>query len=455
MKKSLRFMLVAACLLMLFTGCTDSTSTTPEHGNDNHISANSDPETGGCIRVHSSSDPDALHAYAATTGSANYVKELIFQYLYDFDPETAEMVPVLAKDRAIISDDGLAFTFEIREEAVWDNNNEPITGEDYAFSVKAMLNPISESPHIRGYYSFIKEVQVDPNNKKRFTVLTDEPFFLSEYAVAGFEIVSKKFYDPKGYLDNITIPQILDAETISNNPDLIAFNTDFHSERNKRQPDGVYGSGPYKLDNWTTGSSITLSRKKDWWGYKTGIKSWPFEAYADKIIFKTIPDRSSALQAAAAGEIDVMRDVPGEEFTKFRNDSSNSISRQFNLHTPDSYTYVYIGLNSCPPAGRSPVLKERAVRRALAHLTNVKRIIKSVYNDYGSAIVGPISPHNTNEYNTTLQPIPFDIEKAKSLLEEAGWVDKDGDGVREKMIQGKNTPLEIKFMLPSSSLTAP
>jgi peptide/nickel transport system substrate-binding protein len=454
MKKNLLSALAAACLLIAFSGCNPG-KPDPDTNPDSADSLNANEDVyGDWIRIYTGSDPDALHPYASTHGSATMVKELIFQYMYDFDPKTNKLVPVLAKDYAIVSEDGLAFTFEMRPEATWDSGK-PITGYDYAFSVKCMLNPISESPHIRGYYSFIKEVQVDPNNERRFTVITEEPFFLSEYSVAGFEVVSKDHFDPNGHLDNITIPEILSDENIKDNPDLIAFNDEFHSEKFKRKPEGVIGSGPYKFASWITGDNITLERKKDWWGYNTGIKGWPFEAYADKLIFKTIPDKAAAILAAQAGEIDVMRDVPSVNFSKFRDDPENPISKNFELHTPDTYTYVYIGMNSCPPPGRDPVLADKKVRRAMAHLTDINRIINNVYDGYGSPIVGPISPHNVTEYNDNLEHIKFDPEKAKELLTEAGWIDSDGDGVRDKVIRGKKTPMELSFFISNSSTTAP
>ncbi|MEM6271275.1 MAG: ABC transporter substrate-binding protein [Bacteroidota bacterium] len=454
MKKNLLLALFTAGLLLIFTGCGSEENGGGETTTTNDSTSSGEPVFGDWIRVHTPSDPDALHPYATTHGSANMIKELMFQYLYDFDIDTKQMTPVLAKDYAIVSEDGLAFTFEMRDEATWDDGS-PITGYDYAFSVKCILNPISESPHLRGYYSFITEVQVDPNNERRFTVLTEEPFFLSEFAVAGFEIISKEFYDPDGRLDNITIAQLRDDSLIADNPYLTAFNKAFHDEKFKRDPEGIYGSGPYRFVNWTTGDNITLERKKEWWGYKVPKKGWPFEAYADKVIFKSIPDRSTALRAAQAGEIDVIRDVPGDEFTKYIEEKDHPINQDFALHRPQSYTYVYLGLNACPPPGRTPVLADKKVRRALAHLTNVNQIIETVYNGYGQPIVGPISPLNVNEYNDNLKPVPFDIDKAKSLLDEAGWTDSDADGVRDKVIGGKKVPLEIEFMISSSSQTAP
>ncbi|MEM7038755.1 MAG: ABC transporter substrate-binding protein, partial [Bacteroidota bacterium] len=214
-------------------------------------------------------------------------------------------------------------------------------------------------------------------------------------------------------------------------------------------------SGAYKVENWSTGDNITLVRKEDWWGDQLHGQQWSFQGWADKIIFKTITDRVTAIRAAAAGEIDVIRDLPGDEFLKIREDKDGEIMKNFNLHTPDTYSYVYLGLNCRPPAGRTPFLEDPRVRKALAHITDVDRIIEKVYSGFGTRIVGPISPHNVNEYHTGLNPVGFDPEKAKALLDEAGWKDSNGDGVRDKEIRGKRVEFEIEFMVSNSSKTAP
>jgi ABC-type transport system substrate-binding protein len=66
--------------------------------------------------------------------------------------------------------EGIAYTFEIHEEAVWDNGT-PITGYDYAFTIKSILNPKVNAAHVRGYIEFISDVIVDPENPKNLQYL--------------------------------------------------------------------------------------------------------------------------------------------------------------------------------------------------------------------------------------------------------------------------------------------
>lgn len=441
-------------IVFLVAGCGGGGTTTDPDGEPTS-SDEATPERGDWIRIYNPSDPDALHPYATTHATATYVKGEIYQYLYVINPRTLDYEPVLVKEMGKPSEDGLEFTFEMRDEAVWDDGS-PITGHDYAFSIKAIRHPQAEAQHIRLYYTFIKDVRVDEANPKKFTIVTSEPFFLAPLAVGGIEVLSKDHYDPKGLLDDIPVEDFWDdakEDQLRDDPRVQEFSEYFHDEKFKRSPEHIYGSGAYKLESWTTGDNITLVRKKDWWGDKLLGQSWGFKAFADKIIFKTITDRNTAVQALKAGEIDVIRDVPGEDFLELKDDEY--IKKNYNLHTPDTYSYIYLGLNGRPPSDRTPFFTDKRVRRALAHLADIDRMIEVVYSGFGTRIIGPISPHNKNEYHPGLDFIKFDPEKAKQLLDEAGWVDSNNNGIRDKEIKGKRVEFEIDFNVSTSSSTAP
>ena len=453
MRNSLGIIFAFALSIFLLPSCGGGDAGNGSNGNDSIPSAG-DPVRGDWIRVYNPSDPDALHPYATFHASSSYVKDHLFQYLVDINPYTLEMVPIIAKDLPQVSEDGMEFTYEIREEAHWDNGD-PIDGYDYEFSVKAMMSPLSEAQHIRVYYMFIKDVKVDESNPKRFTVYTDSPFFLSESAVGGFEISSRKYYDAENLLGKFSVSDFYErGDELADDPDLVKFSEAFHDEKYKREPEGIYGSGPYTVESWTTGDNITLKRKEDWWGDALGDLGYGFRAYADKIIYKTITNRAAAVRAAAAGEVDVVRDIVPDEFIKIR-DEDGPIRQNFNLHTPDTYSMVYLGINTRPPSDRVPYLEDKRVRKALTHLLDVDRVIANIYSGFGTRIISPVSIHNKYEYDPTLKPIPFDPEAAKALLDEAGWVDSNGNGVRDKVIKGKRVEFEIDFYVSNSSSTAP
>ncbi|NJN34264.1 MAG: hypothetical protein HC817_08455 [Saprospiraceae bacterium] len=114
-----------------------------------------------------------------TTEDVNSVNVMdnIFLPLLDFDPQTFELVPVLAKSRPIISTvdtgkfkGGASYTYEIRDEAVWDNGA-PVTAADYIFTVKAILNKKSGANNLRNSLDFVKDIQIDAQNPKNLRSL--------------------------------------------------------------------------------------------------------------------------------------------------------------------------------------------------------------------------------------------------------------------------------------------
>ncbi len=442
--------------LFVFGSCGNAGITDPNgtaiHSEDSTKYTGGQPVRGDWIRIFQPSDPDALHPLASTHATATYIKESIYQYLCDIHPETLEMVPILAKSLAEVSEDGLEFQYEIREEAYWDNGD-PIDGHDCAFTFKAIKNPLSQAPHIRVYYPFVRDVKVDPVNPKKFTVITDSPFFLAETAISGVEIISRKFYDPDDHLGKFSVGDFYElGEELAQDPDIIAFSEKFHNEKYMRDPKFIYGSGPYKIASWTTGDNITLERKEEWWGDHLSDLGYGFHAYADKLIYKTILDRSTAIQAAASGEIDIMRDVNGEEFIRIQ-EKGGPIKDNFDMQTPSGYSLIYLGMNSRPPSDRIPFFTDKRVRQAINHITPVDKIIENIYGGLGTRATGPILPNQTNEFNPELEPMAYDPEKAKALLDEAGWIDTDGNGLRDKIIRGKRVDFEIDFILSSTSST--
>ena len=147
-----------------------------------------------------------------------------------------------------------------------------------------------------------------------------------------------------------------------------------------------------------------------------------------------------------------MRDVNGTEFVRIQ-EEGGAIKDNFHMHTPSGYALVYLGMNSRPPSDRTPFLEDKLVRQAINHLTPVDQIIENVYSGLGERATGPILAHQVNEFNTDLEPMTFDPEKAKALLDEAGWIDTDDNGLRDKVIKGKKVDFEIDFILSSTSTT--
>lgn len=398
-------------------------------------------------------EPDRLNPILSTNTYARVINELLFLNLLHFNPQTLELEPQLAKARPLVEEvneglytGGVAYTFELHDEAVWDNG-QPITAQDFVFTLKALLNPKVNAAHVRAYLDFIKNVSIDPDNPKKFTVYSDGKYIIGETVVSNIPLMPEHRYDPEGLLRPFSLEAMTDPEQAArladSNPALQAFADAFNSPQYSREAAFIAGSGPYAFEGWTTGQQIVLNKKDNWWGEGLA-KTYPLlRAHPDKLVFKIIPDQTAALAALKDEQIDVTSQIDAKDFVDLQ--ANESVTDRYALHTPPSMVYYYIGINN-----KAPKLADRRVRRALAHLVNVDELIETLFYGLGKRTVGPFHPTKPY-YHSELPLIEYSPEKARSLLAEAGWEDSNGNGIVDKTISGQLTELELEIMVSSGS----
>ena len=398
-------------------------------------------------------EADRLNPFLVTTNYGRMVVENMYMYLLTYDPVSLELQPDLAKSRPKIEDissgpnaGGAAYTFEILEEATWDNGT-PVTANDYIFSLKALLNPLVQAAPVRAYLGGFAGVETFPANPKKFRVVLDEKNYLGEETVGGlFAVLPEYLFDPKGLLRDIPLADLLDPEKAEilaeKDIRLQQFAEDFNSGPFSRDPKIVRGSGPYELLLWESDQRIVLGKKNNWWGNKIPRLA----AGPDSLIFKPIPNPATALAALQNEEIDAMSGILPEDFLRLEQDSA--FNQVFRLSTVNTLAYYYIGVNA-----RNPLLSEKAVRQALASVIDADEIIREVFQGFGERIVAPVPP-SVSYYPKNLKPIAVNFEKAKQLLAGAGWKDSNNNGVVDKIINGKRMELSVTYLLNASSETS-
>lgn len=404
------------------------------------------------ITVRFRSDPAKLNPILGNaTVESTELNNLIFLPLGHYDPESLELEPVLAKSLNPSMEitegpyaGGIAFDYEILEDAVWDDGS-PVTGEDYLFTIKLAKNPAVDAAAWRGILQDIVEVDVDKENPKKFRVYLKDYFHLAQEVSCTFEIFPKHVYDPDGMLDNIDLQTLNDAETLSSlmesDSSLVNFANMFSSSKYTQEI--VSGSGPYKLKNWEVDQYIVLEKKENYWGAQHNDR-FQLRANPKEITYRIIADENAAITLLKDGSIDLMNVMNAENFTNLK--ESPGFDSMFTIATPPLSRYYYIGLNN-----RKPELSDRDVRRALAHTFDVDGIIENLEDGYGTRQVTAMMP-GYPFYDDSLEPIPFDLEKAKEILVEEGWEDTNGNGVRDKIIDGKLVEMEIDYLASNSPL---
>ena len=118
------------------------------------------------------------------------------------------------------------------------------------------------------------------------------------------------------------------------------------------------------------------------------------------------------------------------------------------MGTQPIFQYGYWLLNNSLPA-----LKDKNVRQAFAHLVDYNEILQNVYQGMASQAIGPISPMKPY-YHKELKPYTYSLDKANTLLDAAGWKDTDGDGIRDKVLNGKKTKLSFKLLSSNAAEVA-
>ncbi|MGA2914623.1 MAG: peptide-binding protein [Sedimentisphaerales bacterium] len=326
-----------------------------------------------------------------------YVKwmcfETVFEPLLAYDYDEIKLKPCLA-EKYEISGDGLEITFTLRNDIHF-SDGVPITADDVIFTYQTVVNPkIDAADQAQSYIDVAGAEKIDDRTVK---FKMKKPYFLALEITGLWDIgvYPKHIYD---------------------------FKTE--EEFNKRISNPV-GSGPYVFEKWETGDKVVFRRNENYWGPLPKIK---------KVIYKFIINDKARLQALRSGDVDIIIPSP-EQYAELENDEN--FKKEFKCltyWTPGSPFY-YIGWNQ-----DKPFFSDRRVRLAMTSLLDREAIIKHLLKGNGEIISGPYYLYS-KENNPDIKPWPYDPNKAAQLLDEAGWIDSDGDGVRDK----NGVPFKFKF----------
>jgi len=389
------------------------------------------PVTGDWLVEHLLSDPEQLNPLTSNDATASSLLAYMVESLLDRDPDTLALRPLLAASLPEISDDHLTYTFHLRPDAKF-SDGRPVTGEDVLFSIKAIKCAKVNAPFLRVYYASITGAALVDPLTIRFTAA--EPYFLNESVLGGIPVLPRHYYDPDGDLDGVTFAQIAGEDPAAADPvDAFArkFNRDF-----ARSP---LGSGPYTFGEWKTGERVVLVRNPDYWGYgHEGVET----PYIDRLVFKIVNNTDAALVTLKAGDLDVMGLDPLQHL---RQTESAKFKENFSKITYYSPSYTYLGWNN-----DSPIFRDRDVRRAMTMLIDREAMVKTILFDLGQVINSPIYRFRP-EYDESLVPPPYDPAAAEKLLTERGWTDSDGDGIRDKVIDGRKVPFSFEIKINSGN----
>jgi peptide/nickel transport system substrate-binding protein len=428
------FLLALSLLYLTFTtGCGKKNNSTSQNTVDTTLYTvdTAGAVDGDWIIIRVIADAEGLSPLTTNDASSTEIQNYMYETLNNIDPITFEQIPYTA-ELPQISDDHLSYTYQLKKNVTF-ADGKPMTGADVIFSMKCIKNPYVDDAALRNYFESVKSVELVNNNPYKVRINMSRPYWRAKYSNGSFIIMPKHILDPDNKTDGMTWDQLVDFNTAAKNPEIKKYADFLNTQEVSRNPKYLIGTGPYIMESWKTGQEVTLVRSKNYWD-KAHTPS-----YVNRIIFRTIQDNSASTVAAINNEIDAEYViVPYDFYVSLKNASKYHLIKA----QPDEPAYGYLAWNE-----NNPLFSNKNVRLALSYMIDRKNIIDKVL--YGDAvpIQSPVFYRYKKYLNADLPIIPYDPQKAKQILSDEGWRDSDGDGVLDKVIDGKKTDFKFTFLI--------
>ena len=309
------------------------------------------------------------------------------------------------------SEDRMVDKVVMRDDLTW-SDGEPITAHDVVFSWKVIMSSQVPVPAMRSGTDRLRWIEAYDDHTLVF--FHKEPLAINSWNL-GFGILPQHIYEKSIYED----PTLSDS--------------DYHVRYESNPVTG----GPYVIKERSIGKDILLARRESWVEHDgEQVRDRPF---FKTVRFRIITEPSVALLALKAGDLDEKILSPEEWRTK--TDGADFYKNNTKVYGLE-WVYFYFGWNNT-----SPYFEDARVRKAMSYAFDHEEMLETLRYGLDEPSNGIFHP--TSKWAPSNPPPPFqrDIAKAEVLLEEAGWVDHDGDGIRDKEINGRLVPFEFSMLV--------
>jgi ABC-type transport system substrate-binding protein len=384
-------------------------------------------QQGGRLRRSSGSTPKGFNWVTENGADVSELQTYahnVFATRDHADPD--KWVPELAC-KVEVNDDFTEYTIHLRDDVYWQRPNvdlsddtfewlrqrRELTAEDAAFYFELIKNPQVRAGAIKSYYDELDRVEV-----------------VDEYTLKVYW--KKKVHQSLAFtLGVFPMPKWLYTRTKQGEeiPEA-SLGTEFNTHWAGRYS---VGTGPYEITKVETDKRVVLERNEDYWGPRPPI---------DEIEYRVIENQQMGYKRFMSGYFD-LTELPPSVYRSEVEEAETDIpfeTGELNYAVVDRPAYFYLGWNA-----DHVLFSDKRVRRAMTHALNRAKIIETVLSGLGKPLSGPFLPdHPAN--NPDVDMYEFDLDKARRLLDEAGWTDTDGDGVRDKMIDGEKVDFRFQML---------
>ena len=373
--------------LALLAGCNASIDNRAED-----TGAESTPAYGDTFIQASIGDIGGLIPSLTSDQSSHEIGGLIYDGLVKLDKDL-NMAPAMAESWTY-SPDCLDLTFKLRKDVKW-HDGHPFTADDVVFTYRTMINPKTPAPFKEGFL-LVKDAEApDPYTVR---VRYDKPYARAVETWGTYML-------PKHLLQSFA-----EAGTLRESP------------QNSRP----VGTGPYRFQEWRPGEKVVLTANPDFYEGRPHLS---------RIVYRVIPSQATIFLELKAQGVDYVSTLTGMQYS--RQTEYPAFRKAYHKFRYPASDYTFFGFNL-----KDPRFADRRVREAFAHAINKQELIDGVRLGLAREANGPIRP-GTWAYTDKVVHYDYDPEKAKALLAQAGWKDRDGDGVVEDK-EGKPFTLTIR-----------
>ena len=321
-------------------------------------------EPTGTLIVALPLDPNSLNPPNTAERMSENVSNQIFDALLALDLELNELSPALATEWEV-SEDGLQYSFTLREGVTF-HDGTPFNAEDVVATFEAGADPAN------AYFDEYEGVTVEVIDDYHVVLVRDEPDVVFERLLAETPIISAEQFAEGG---------------------------------NQAIEDFPIGTGPFKFVEWVKGNRIVLEANPDYW-----IEGLPLVA---EVIFRPIPESSTRLAAIQTGEVHIVNRLSSDEAQQLLGVPGVQVIRY-----PVDRVY-YIAFNNLTTGVGLPT-EDPLVRQAMNYAVDREAIIDVLFDGFADLATGMITPENLG-FNASVEPFPYDPDRARELLAEAGY----------------------------------
>jgi ABC-type transport system substrate-binding protein len=393
---------LAAVLASVLLGACDTGDSSPAENaqGSGGTSSEGEPVDGGRLKVAFTDDMVNIGTtwwggYGFTIGYA------LFDQLVRLTPDGRGIEPELLEELPVISDDQRTLSFTLRRGVTFHNGTE-MTAEDVKYSLERQIDPDGpgQAQSLYGGLGIVGTTEFVEGGARQIDGLK----------VTGRYTLEMRLDEP-----NSAVPYALTLTMASIVPK--AYTEKVGSEEFEQKP---VGSGPFELTDYKPGQSLTMDRFEDYWDSERA-------AHVDGVDWQLNVDADLAILRILNGELDLLhRAVPPGQLQKLRNDPA----QKDNLKSASFNNVFYVAGST-----KHPALKDVKVRQALAYAVDKEKIVRQLGGVGTPATGGFFSP--SSPYYQEALSYPYDPERAKELLAEAGF----GDGFDLELLIENRDPV--------------